>query len=691
MTDLEEGDGMKYKTRFNYLFTCVAGLVMACGADVDPAHENGGDAPLASSDTTTGTTADALTTTDAQGVRIELRKKRASSVYSFGVPVPKGALSSATTVQVLVGGVRVPAKVRELLKHYDGSGRATGVAAIQVQIPASSALATDFAVDIKWAGGSSSSAGYVTYSAVSALAPALAKTTVRGITQTSGVYRFTETAPVTKTVFSGREQNVIPKFPDGYLGRSDVLGPQMSAAEAAASPSTGLAFLSSNFKGFTLSSMYDDGYAHHVDPGSVTDLTTDYSAWLYDRCATYLTATAHFNEHRFAEFGFKTCSYFASRIGLSGTALGIFSGKPTPDTKYSHARGLYAYYAMTGDEQARAAVIAIADMWLSDATFVTPYRSGKLRGPDKLWTERLLATSLEGLLYGYRMTGATKYLIAVEEMVDTAYLHITGSAAQLAAINPGATFPPQNCFIHSSLQQAEGVATTPWCSPWMSELVVESLLHYQALTQDTRVDEIFIRLGRFLRDVGTAYFTKDVQNDTFMKPAVCDVPTAGSSRRRLVPLYGAGLNQSRVRVSTREYTDFEHCADATALSAAALRSLKRTGQYNMRPIGPFANEGASILQLHHELLSCAQRTFTEQTRARRNPAVWTSKELAAGASNPASFILQNKVGFPMHMMQPARKLSWWFNTSVLQLKMLQEAGITIGTLTPGKIQPTTCG
>ena len=45
-------------------------------------------------------------------------------------------------------------------------------------------------------------------------------------------------------------------------------------------------------------------------------------------------------------------------------------------------------------------------------------------------------------------------------------------------------------------------------------------------------------------------------------------------------------------------------------SAAALRSLKRTGQYNMRPVGPFASEGASFLQLHHELLSCAQRTFT---------------------------------------------------------------------------------
>jgi len=685
---------MNYKARFNFLFTCAAGLSMACSADIDSARDDGrGDAPYASEEVaasdTTGTSAASLTT-DATGVSVVLHKKRASTLFSFGVPVPKGVLQSASTVQVLIGGVRAPAKVRELLKHYDATGKATSVAAIQVQLPAASVASTDVNAEVRWTGGAAPATGLVSYTSVSAPVPAVAMTTVRSIAQSAGTYRLTQTTPLAKTLFTGREQNVIVKFPDGYLARTNVLGMQMGSAEVAASPSTGLAFLSNNFKAFSASSIYDDGYAYHTDPGSVTDLTTDYSAWLYDRCATYLTAYAHFSEYRFGEFGFKSCAYFADRIGLSGTALGIFSGKSTPDTKYSHARGLYAYYAMTGDEQARAAVMAIADMWLNDATFVTPYRAGKLRGPDKLWTERLLATSLEGLLYGYRISGATKYLIAVEEMIDTAYLHITGNATQLAAINPGAAFPPQNCFIHSALQQAEGVASDPWCSPWMSELVVESLLQYQSLTADPHVDEIFIRLGRFLRDVGTAYFTSDVQNDTFMKPAVCDVPTAGTSRRRLVPLYGAGLNKSGVRISTRDYTDFEHCADATALSAATLRALKRTGQYDLRPVGPFASEGASFLQLHHELLSCAQRTFTEQTRPLRNPANWTSRQLAAGASNSASFILSNKIGFPTQVLQPSRKLSWWFNSSILQHKMLQEAGITIGSLTPGKIQPSTC-
>jgi hypothetical protein len=41
----------------------------------------------------------------------------------------------------------------------------------------------------------------------------------------------------------------------------------------------------------------------------------------------------------------------------------------------------------------------------------------------------------------------------------------------------------------------------------MSELLVDALLQYQEQTGDARVDEIFVRLGRFLRDVGTSYFT----------------------------------------------------------------------------------------------------------------------------------------------------------------------------------------
>jgi hypothetical protein len=602
------------------------------------------------------------------------------------VPVAAGAVTDAARVEVRVAGKKVPARVRELLAHYDASGARTGAASVGVQLPASSMSGDALDVEIVFEGEPAPLAGTAVPFAdagVSAPSAAVARTAVRSITAAGA---FTESELSERTLFTGREPRVLATFPDGYLASTGVLGLQA----AAGSDLAGMKFLSDAFHDFALTSMYVAPYAFNPHPESTVDPIADFSGWLYDRCATYLTAYSHFGDERYLRHAFKSCSYYGSKIELAGTNKGIFTGKPDPDTKYSHARGIYAYYALTGDEAALAAGKAMASMWLNDPTFVIPYRQGKLRGPDKLWTERLLAASLEGLLYGHRLTGDAQYLQALKELVDTAHRHITGDAAVLAEINPGAGFPPQNCFIHSALQQAEDDETVPWCSPWMSELLVDPLLQYQEQTGDARVDEIFVRLGRYLRDVGTSYFTTDPHDDTFMAPSVCDDPAAGENQRRLVPLYGAGLDASGTRVNSGDWADFEHCSDATALTAAALRALVRQGGFDQNPVGPFASEGESLLALHRELASCAERTFKEQTRLKRDPSSWTSAELAAGASDPTAFIEANKIGFPIHVQMPQRKLSWWFNTSMLDFRLLADAKVSIGALDTGKLQPSAC-
>jgi hypothetical protein len=397
-----------------------------------------------------------------------------------------------------------------------------------------------------------------------------------------------------------------------------------------------------------------------------------------------LTAYIHTHEPGFLRHAYKTCSYYSAKI----TPAGIFSGKSDPDLKYSHLRGLYAYYALTGDESALAAGKAIADLWLKDTLFVGPYRKGHLRGIDKLWTERLLAASLEGLYYGHRLTGDKSYLAAFEELLDTAYRHITTrDQATLDAITLG-HHVPQNCFVHSVVQHAEGDnPSEPWCSAWMSEMLVDPLLSYQEQTGDPRVDEIFVRLARFLRDAGTSYFEADPIDDFFLRPATCYDLARGENVRRLIPLYGAGLRPNGTRFLEHE-ADFEHCADATALTAAALRALKRQGRFDRGgPVGPFATEGLSFLQLHHELSYCAKLSFLSSTRLHRDPATWTSRELAEGASDPQKLIKQNRIGFPRHTSSPQRKLSWLFNTSMLQFALLRDAGIKIPVLTPGRLQP----
>ncbi|AKT39931.1 hypothetical protein [Chondromyces crocatus] len=624
------------------------------------------------------------------GVTVHLQRAvEGGSVLSFGLPLPKAAVQDAAGMQVLVASAPVAATIRETLAYHDASGSRTGTRAVVVQLPASLMSADGLDVEVRWTGGAGSSAGEPLPFAsdeVSAVATATARTTTRTIVQQGGSYALSEGPVAQKPLFTAREPRVLATFPEGYLARTGILGPQVRAADA----QPGLAFFSSALDGFASSAMYRESYALNPDADSVVDPIADFSAWLYDRCATFLTAHTHLGDVETLRHGFQNCSYYAGKIELSGANRGIFTGKPTADTKYSHLRGLYAYYALTGDESALEAGKAIADMWYADPLFVVPYRDGHVRGRDKLWTERLLGTSMEGLLYGHQLTGDLKYKEALGEMVDTAHRHITGDAGALAEVNPGMTFPPQNCFIHSGEQHADAMAGDPWCSPWMSAMIIDPLLGWEEQTGDTRVAEIFVRLSRFLRDVGTSYFTNDLLNDSFLSPSVCDNPGAGDNRRRLVPLYGAGIRSNGGRATFGEWDDWQHCADATAITAAGLRALKQAEIYDEGAIGPFASEGEALLALHHELVACAERGFAEATRTRRDPANWTSAELAAGAGNPTAFITQNRIGYPLHVNNPQRRFSWWFNYAMLQQKLLAEAGIEIGEITPGAVQPAGC-
>lgn len=638
------------------------------------------------------------TTQDALTVHLETILSGATTV-SFGLPLRKGAVGDTSAIRVSAGGVAIPAVVKPILKTYDANGQPTGLASVLVQFPASAMTGSAMDVEVAFDGkGPAPSDAAQPYAAVSADSDDVVEVADRTIQSVGGKAQIVETGTSTRKLFTGREPRVLATFPEGYLASTGLLGEQVTAARAHSSDLAGLSFFSDALDEFALSAMYVETYkvSSYVDPkdpysGAVVDPVANFEGWLYDRCATFLTAYVHTGDARFLRHAYRSCSWYAGKISLSGSNVGIFTGKPDPDTKYSHLRGLYAYYALTGDEGAFAAGKAIADMWLTEPYFVMPYRQGHLRGQDKLWTERLLGTSLEGLYYGSALTGDPKYLGAFREMFETAYAHITGDAAALAKINPGYDFPPQNCFIHSALQHAEGDATDPWCSGWMSELVVDALLRYEDQTGDGRADEIFVRLARFLRDTGTSYFTKNPLDDEFLSPSVCYDPTKGDQTRQLVPLYGSGLRSNGTRDNQGEYDDFEHCADSTAMTAAAIRALVREGKFDAGgAIGPFSSEGKSFLALHHEFAACARATFVNWTRTLRNPASWTSSQLQAGLSDPKTFLAQNKIGFPSHPTMPLRKLSWWFNGSMLQFGLLDEAGVKVPTLEPGQVQKAGC-
>ena len=636
----------------------------------------------------------------ATGVRVGLaRTFTPGPVVSFGLPLPADALADATTLRVTVNGAPVAASTRTLLASYGPDGTLKGPRSVLIQLPTSILQGECAEVAVSWQGETSTATtapgpSLLPFSAVSAESAEIVTTATRSVTSQGGSATLLETNREQRTLFTAREPAVLATFPTGDLATTGLLGHQV-AAEQIGPDLAGLKFIAEQATPFGLSGMYQESYALNpaavIGPGDTDEKAgiNGYEGWLYDRCATYLLFATTTGDTRFLREGYRTCSYYASKIELRGENRGFLTITPEPDDKFSHLRGLYAYYALTGDEAALAAGEAIAELWLNDQYTITPYRAGQLRGQDKLWTERQLGTGLEGLYYGHLLTGDLAYLRATEEVVTTAYRHITGDAATLAAINPGSTpFPPQNCFIHNADQAAEGDPDEPFCSGWMPLLLIDGLLAYQDQTNDPRVDEIFIRLTRFLRDTGSAYFQGGILDDDFLHPSVAydsnkDLP----ERRILVPLYGAGIDGSGKRRSFGDYDDTQHCADATVLTAVGLRALRRTGTFDQRPIGPFASEGESFLVLHHELAFCAYVTFIDQARPARDPATIPADYLVTGLSDPATFITANEIGYPSHNTSPQRKLSWWFNSALMQFGPLREAGISVPELRPGAIQP----
>lgn len=635
----------------------------------------------------------------AQSVTVRLHRTDANAGrVSVGVPFAPGDVASVAELVISAEGEAIDADVTELVPFRALSADGGGVRAALVQFDASRMTSAEMDLTIAWGGSQEHGSVRVPFAdaGVSHAAPEVAHTAVRTITESDGVAALVEVSREDRVVFVGQEPNVVATWPPEYLARVGFLGGLPGPDAVASADYAGVAFFADLLPRFAEGGRYvaydvnDAGDVldpYPVHPESVAAPEYDYEGWLYDRCATYLTNGAMTGDVDAVRAAYRACSYYAGRIGLTGDEAGIFLDKPDPDIKYSHLRGLFFYYLLTGDEQAIAAGEAIAKMWESEQTFVAPYRDGHLRGEDKLWTERLLGTSLEGLVYGYLLTGEQTYATAFSEMLDTASAHVLGDAAALHVVNPWNAFPPQDCFVHNAEQAAEGVASDPWCSGWMSELMIDPLLAWQELDDDARVDEIFVHLTRFLRDTGSMYFRGNPLGDTFLAPSVCFDPADTENPRVLFPAYGAGLDETGARVVRPEWDDFEHCADATALTAAAIRASKRLETFDLNPVGPFASEGESFVALHEEFAACARWAFAERIRPNRAPSRWSADELAEGLPDPEAFLRDQKIGWPVYDISPRRKISWWFNSSMLQVELLRSAGVTMPTAEGGSVWP----
>lgn len=235
---------------------------------------------------------------------------------------------------------------------------------------------------------------------------------------------------------------------------------------------------------------------------------------------------------------------------------------------------------------------------------------------------------------------------------------------------------------------------SPWCSPWQMATLLDPLLQYRDLTGDARVDEIFLTVGRWLRDQATAYgYGEWPYCDSFTEPMACyEAPAEeGEDFRILTPLYSAAVDAEGQAVRSWNWGDHAHCPDVSALAAAALAVVARDPSWDAGPVGPFASERASLEALHQELLACAVWNMDDYYhRPKRNPAYWTSDLLAEGLADPTSFINSKKIGYPDRALDPLRLPSWWFNAGLTQVAELAAAGVQVVGITPGALQPVEC-
>jgi hypothetical protein len=540
-------------------------------------------------------------TSAAEGVHVRLEQQAPAPVLSFGLPLPRG-IRDEKQLLFSVKGKPVQAALKVLLRTHDREGNPDGVHAVLVQLPKT--LGANVELDVAWRGGHGSAIAKIPYREVSFERP---------VTTELARYELVNGKPEARDVekkilFVGREPKTLALFPSGYLASTGILGPQNPPGQPE--------FLEKAFLDGLDAAFYQQPYplakAGFVDP------LQHYDVWLYDRCATALLGYLHGNDVRSLRVAHRFCSFYETQID----AQGRFKLKLN-DTKYSHNRGLYAYYALTGDEAALAAGGATAEMMLDEPYLVRPYREGKLRGKDKLFTERGLAVALENLIYGHQLTDDKRYLEAFRQLLATAYRHITSD--HLEAIT-GWPLAPQNCLVHTMEQHEGEGGDKPFCSPWMSALLIDPLWQYLSESDDRRVDEIFIRLSRWLREVGTT-----------CHPA-------------LVPIYGGGRTPDGKLERVARDNDSDHCPDVSAITAAAIASLLKH---------PELDGGKELLatrMLHTELLACARAALDDKRRPERDPQKWKS-----GAPD--------QIGQPPFSGALDRQFSWWFNTSLEQLAL----------------------
>lgn len=612
-----------------------------------------------------------------------------AEVVSFGLPLPRGDVDDLAELRLSVDGSSVPFEVAEVFSWWDASGAREGVRLALVQLDAALLTSGSATLELSWGVGLPGEVPGTDVidpqnDEISKEVEETVRQAARTIAEVDGEAALVETETWEATQLATRQPRVLVSLDQEIWISTEALGRTPPPADWSGLGLGGLAALGDALQPYAKSMAHQQDYA--LNPDGTVD-PTDPLQWEFGRCTTLIQGAILSQDTDLLAESHRLCAWYVENTEAWAASLGLWTLNDPVSGLLFHARDLFEYATISGDWSAVDTHARVAQVWM-DAPLIVAYREGRVEGED--WMEQFIGTAAEGIWYGWLATGDPATLEAMEELVGAIHTHVTGTDEQLAAM--GVAFPAQGCMVHTEQQHDESEdALAPWCSPWQSATLVDPLVQYRDLSGDERVDEIFLALGRYLRDTGTYYVREDRWYcDSFMEPYTCFEASEGAPQRVLTAVYGAARDRDGERVLRSDYGQFAHCPDVSALAAASYAALLRHPDWDRGAVGPFSSETESLRVMHQELAACAVWVTEHYHRERRNPGYWTPELLAEGLSDPDAFIARYKIGYPDYVAEPLRQPSWWFNAGLAQIAALLDVGVSLDALEPGTLNPEEC-
>jgi hypothetical protein len=357
--------------------------------------------------------------------------------------------------------------------------------------------------------------------------------------------------------------------------------------------------------------MYDEAFnqfsqsaLNKVDPRVseeyLTDYSTAYAAWLYDRSMTLYQAAFKTGDYQLLREAHRASHFYANHIDSNG----YFDLKPTNDLKYSYVEGLATNYWLTGSDTMKAKIRQMESVFDS---FNVEYSLS-----HNFWTERHAAITLTGYVVAFEVFGGDD-LAEKSQEAFTALYNMQNF--------PSSGIPNTGGLMHTSYSHGEG-GDYLVSSPWMSALLADAVERYYIHSNDNRVKLFITRLANYLGENGL-YSSNEIY-----RGALPDIR---------IPYYITGEELTDYQRNFSPWGNIEHSLDVSKVFALAY-FLNKDDQ----------NESLEHMKNFGDLYKTAME-FTLPYWIRD-----TAPSLELGT------LLGGK---PVFRLTPPRKYSWWFKST----------------------------